>query len=73
MPDMNSHGALPPCGESQKKAEVKSMHPRAGWAEEFREIAANGDDQMIGGDWPRTDFDLNEWKWEFSGEPPCEQ
>lgn len=60
-------------GKKTKKAKEESTHPRAGWAEAAREMAANGDDQLIDGDWPPTDFDLNEWEWDFSEESSCEQ
>lgn len=36
--------------------------PRAGWAEEFKEMAAAGDDVM-GGDDFGTSFDDDEWEW----------
>jgi len=42
----------------------KAGHPRAGWAEAFREMAARGDDELIDGDLPPlTSFDTEEWEW----------
>jgi antitoxin MazE len=37
--------------------------PRAGWAEAFRAMAERGDDELIDGEWPATDFDKTEWEW----------
>lgn len=37
--------------------------PRAGWDEAFRAMAENGDDQMIDGDAPSTQWDETEWTW----------
>ncbi|MCI0358005.1 MAG: AbrB/MazE/SpoVT family DNA-binding domain-containing protein [Planctomycetaceae bacterium] len=42
----------------------KGGHPRAGWSEAFREMAARGDDKLIDGDLPPlTSFDVEEWEW----------
>jgi len=42
----------------------KSGHPRAGWAEACRAMAACGDDELIDGPLPPlTSFDAQEWKW----------
>ena len=38
-------------------------NPRAGWAEAFRTMAERGDDKLIDGEWPATDFDKTEWEW----------
>jgi antitoxin MazE len=37
--------------------------PRAGWADAFREMAEHGDNELIDGEWPATDFDETEWEW----------
>jgi antitoxin MazE len=37
--------------------------PRAGWEEAFRRMAERGDDKLIDGDWPATEFDKSEWEW----------
>lgn len=37
--------------------------PREGWAESAKRMAAAGDDELIGGNWPETDFDRIEWQW----------
>lgn len=36
---------------------------RSGWADAFRRMATRGDDRLIDGDWPATDFDKAEWEW----------
>jgi antitoxin component of MazEF toxin-antitoxin module len=36
---------------------------RQGWAESCREMARRGDDKLIGGPWPLTQFDEEEWEW----------
>jgi antitoxin MazE len=42
----------------------KGGHPREGWAEAFREMAARGDDALIDGELPPlTSFDTEEWEW----------
>jgi antitoxin MazE len=42
----------------------RSGHPREGWEEAFREMAARGDDNLIDGDLPPlTSFDTEEWEW----------
>ena len=42
----------------------KAGHPRAGWAEAFRAMAARGDDKLIDGELPPlTSFDTEEWEW----------
>lgn len=38
-------------------------HPRDGWEESFKEMAANGDDELIWPDYMQHDFDDNEWEW----------
>jgi antitoxin MazE len=35
---------------------------RDGWDEDFKRMAANGDDVMLD-EWPPTEFDLHEWTW----------
>jgi antitoxin MazE len=38
--------------------------PREGWAEAFREMAANGDDELLDGDLVnQSSFDEEEWEW----------
>ena len=36
--------------------------PRKGWAEQFKEMAKNGDDKLLIGD--NEDIDSEEWIWE---------
>lgn len=39
-------------------------HPRHGWEEQFREMAAQGDDQLLDGDLVSfTSWDDEEWEW----------
>jgi antitoxin MazE len=39
-------------------------HPRDGWTEAFRAMAAAGDDKLVDGDLPgQTRFDMDEWSW----------
>ena len=38
-------------------------HPRQGWAEAAREMAARGDDELLDPYVP-TQWDLEEWEWE---------
>jgi antitoxin MazE len=43
---------------------VRPVHdPRAGWDDAFRRMAERGDDHLIDGEWPATDFDSTEWEW----------
>jgi hypothetical protein len=42
----------------------QGAHPRAGWEEAGRAMAACGDDQLIDGPLPpQTSFDEEEWEW----------
>jgi antitoxin MazE len=42
----------------------KGGEPRAGWAEDARQMHARGDDELIDGDLPPlTSFDTEEWEW----------
>ena len=39
-------------------------HPRDGWSDAFRSMAAAGDDELIDGDLnAQTQFDTDEWTW----------
>ncbi len=38
-------------------------HPRAGWAEQFAAMAANGDDALLLPDDLTNEFDEEEWEW----------
>ena len=41
-----------------------AVHPRAGWAEAFADIAANGDDFVLDADAPfLTSWDEEDWEW----------
>ena len=43
---------------------VRPVHdPRAGWDDAFRRMAERGDDRLVDGEWPATDFDEAEWEW----------
>ena len=39
-----------------------TSHPRAGWDEQFRAMAAHGDDHLLDDAVP-TQWDVSEWKW----------
>jgi antitoxin MazE len=40
-----------------------STHPRATWASQFTQMAANGDDQFLDSDLISTAWDESEWTW----------
>ena len=44
---------------------IRSVHtPRSGWDEQFKAMAAAGDDQLLDGeDVPLTEWDDVEWEW----------
>jgi antitoxin MazE len=44
---------------------VRALHaPRAGWDEQFKVMAATGDDQLLDADVPSlTQWDEGEWEW----------
>ena len=42
---------------------LKPMKVRAGWAESFKLMAANGDDELLIDDTIPTEYD-EEWEWE---------
>jgi antitoxin MazE len=37
--------------------------PRAGWAEQFQRMAANGDDTLLDDDSALTSWEETEWEW----------
>ena len=40
-----------------------STHPRADWAEQFRQMAERGDDQLLDPDITVTEWEATEWQW----------
>ncbi len=40
-----------------------SSHPRANWAEQFRQMAEHDDDQLLDADTPLTVWEATEWHW----------
>ena len=40
-----------------------SSHPRADWAEQFRQMAEHNDDQLLDVDAPLTEWEASEWHW----------
>ena len=40
-----------------------STHPRADWAEQFRQMAERRDDQLLDADAPLTEWEASEWHW----------
>ena len=40
-----------------------STHPRADWAEQFRQMAERSDDQLLDTDAPLTEWEATEWQW----------
>lgn len=55
-------------GQVELRAEVgrivveRTDHPRAGWEEAARQVADEGGDALILGDFP-NEFDKDEWTW----------
>ena len=49
----------------QDQIVIRSVrHPRHGWEEQFRAMAARGDDQLLDSNAPSlTSWDDNEWEW----------
>jgi len=42
-----------------------ASQPRRGWAEQFRAMAAHGDDRLVDPDTPgHASWDWDEWQWE---------
>jgi hypothetical protein len=48
---------------AMRRMAIRGTGPRAGWAAAFRRMAMCGDDRLIDGEWPATDFDKTEWEW----------
>jgi antitoxin MazE len=40
-----------------------SAHPRADWAEQFRQMAERGDDQLLDTEVTLTEWETTEWQW----------
>lgn len=40
-----------------------SIHPRADWGAQFRQMAEHGDDQLLDVDAPLTEWEATEWRW----------
>lgn len=40
-----------------------ATYPRQGWAEQFQEMAQNGEDNLLIDDMGMTDWDEEEWEW----------
>jgi antitoxin MazE len=40
-----------------------SSHPRADWAEQFRQMAQRGDDHLLDSDLTLTEWEASEWQW----------
>jgi antitoxin MazE len=40
-----------------------TAHPRANWAEQFRQMAEHGDDMLLDADGPLTEWEATEWQW----------
>ena len=40
-----------------------SPHPRAGWADQFRQMAERGDDRLLDPAVPMTEWEATEWQW----------
>ena len=36
---------------------------RQGWEAQFQQMAAAGDDHLLDGDFPLTEWETNEWDW----------
>ena len=40
-----------------------SPHPRTNWADQFRQMAERGDDQLLDSMVPLTEWEANDWQW----------
>jgi antitoxin MazE len=40
-----------------------STHPRADWADQFRQMAERGDDRLLDPDVTLTEWEASEWQW----------
>ncbi len=40
-----------------------SSRPRADWADQFRQMAERGDDQLLDPDLTLTEWEASEWQW----------
>ena len=40
-----------------------STHPRADWAEQFRQMAERGDDHLLDSEVTLTEWETTEWQW----------
>jgi antitoxin MazE len=40
-----------------------SLRPRADWADQFRQMAERGDDQLLDPDLTLTEWEASEWQW----------
>jgi antitoxin MazE len=40
-----------------------SSHARADWAEQFRQMAEHGDDQLLDPELALTEWEATEWQW----------
>jgi antitoxin MazE len=40
-----------------------STRPRADWADQFRQMAEHGDDQLLDSDAATTEWEATEWQW----------
>jgi antitoxin MazE len=40
-----------------------SMHPRADWVDQFRQMAERGDDRLLDADLTLTEWEATEWQW----------
>jgi len=62
LEQLNFHEEVELAVESDQIVIRPAHHPRAGWDEQFREMAERGDDQLL--DAPTaTDWDEGEWEW----------
>jgi antitoxin MazE len=40
-----------------------SAHPRADWADQFRQMAEHGDDRLLDPDITLTEWEATDWQW----------
>jgi antitoxin MazE len=40
-----------------------AQHARAGWGAQFQAMTQEGDDQLLDGDAPASNWDEREWEW----------
>jgi hypothetical protein len=58
-----------PENERLESGATRMVDARKGWAEQFRAMAARGDDALRDADAVSTQWDEDEWEWESLPQP----